>query len=171
MYWSTDVGGCRVCPECRGALEQESHAYVLAVREHAEITPFVIGNDGGHFCGKCPVVVLDHAEFTEFARLGMPQATDAKFVVLGLVDFDSIPKEKRNRPIGEDDNPIPLVKFTNLDGATSRRATTPGRRVSRNDYCPCGSGLKFKKCCMQKENQSANQAPEDTARKLADPQR
>ena len=22
--------------------------------------------------------------------------------------------------------------------------------VSGNDYCPCGSGLKFKKCCMSK---------------------
>jgi hypothetical protein len=31
--------------------------------------------------------------------------------------------------------------------------------------------MKFKKCCMQNENQAANQAPEDPARKLADPQR
>ena len=23
-------------------------------------------------------------------------------------------------------------------------------KVSPNDYCPCGSGLKFKKCCMGK---------------------
>lgn len=23
-------------------------------------------------------------------------------------------------------------------------------RVGRNDPCPCGSGLKFKKCCLQK---------------------
>ncbi len=23
------------------------------------------------------------------------------------------------------------------------------RPVSGNDYCPCGSGLKFKKCCTQ----------------------
>ena len=25
------------------------------------------------------------------------------------------------------------------------------RPVSGNDYCPCGSGLKFKKCCMLKQ--------------------
>ncbi len=24
-------------------------------------------------------------------------------------------------------------------------------RVGRNDPCPCGSGKKFKKCCMEKE--------------------
>jgi SWIM/SEC-C metal-binding protein len=23
-------------------------------------------------------------------------------------------------------------------------------KVGRNDPCPCGSGLKFKKCCLQK---------------------
>ena len=25
-------------------------------------------------------------------------------------------------------------------------------RVRRNDKCPCGSGLKYKKCCMRKLN-------------------
>lgn len=25
--------------------------------------------------------------------------------------------------------------------------------VSGNDYCPCGSGLKFKKCCMLKQSE------------------
>lgn len=24
-------------------------------------------------------------------------------------------------------------------------------RVGRNDPCPCGSGVKFKKCCLRKE--------------------
>jgi SWIM/SEC-C metal-binding protein len=27
------------------------------------------------------------------------------------------------------------------------------RPISGNDYCPCGSGLKFKKCCMPKQTQ------------------
>jgi hypothetical protein len=26
------------------------------------------------------------------------------------------------------------------------------KKVSRNDPCPCGSGKKFKKCCLRKEN-------------------
>lgn len=25
-------------------------------------------------------------------------------------------------------------------------------KVSRNDMCPCGSGLKYKKCCIKKEH-------------------
>jgi len=26
-------------------------------------------------------------------------------------------------------------------------------KVSRNDYCPCGSGKKFKKCCLRKDEE------------------
>jgi uncharacterized protein len=26
-------------------------------------------------------------------------------------------------------------------------ATPPKTKVGRNELCPCGSGLKFKKCC------------------------
>ena len=26
----------------------------------------------------------------------------------------------------------------------------PGSRIGRNDPCPCGSGLKYKRCCMGK---------------------
>jgi hypothetical protein len=32
--------------------------------------------------------------------------------------------------------------------AASQRQTT-GSKVGRNDRCPCGSGLKYKKCCLR----------------------
>lgn len=32
------------------------------------------------------------------------------------------------------------------------RPTKRAHPVSGNDYCPCGSGLKFKKCCMRKQS-------------------
>jgi hypothetical protein len=28
----------------------------------------------------------------------------------------------------------------------------PKKKIGRNDPCPCGSGKKYKKCCMNKEN-------------------
>ena len=28
---------------------------------------------------------------------------------------------------------------------------TAAKKVGPNDPCPCGSGKKYKKCCMQKE--------------------
>jgi hypothetical protein len=32
-------------------------------------------------------------------------------------------------------------------------------RVSRNAVCPCGSGLKHKRCCLSSETQRAQEAP------------
>ena len=37
--------------------------------------------------------------------------------------------------------------------AGHNEATPPAnKKVSRNDLCPCGSGKKFKKCCLRKQN-------------------
>ena len=36
-------------------------------------------------------------------------------------------------------------------GVTDRRE---GKKVGRNDPCPCGSGKKYKKCCLLKESQA-----------------
>ena len=33
-----------------------------------------------------------------------------------------------------------------------------GRRVGRNDPCPCGSGKKYKNCCMRREREEAEKA-------------
>ena len=32
-------------------------------------------------------------------------------------------------------------------------------KISRNDPCPCGSGKKFKKCCLGKETGKPNKNP------------
>jgi uncharacterized protein YecA (UPF0149 family) len=39
-----------------------------------------------------------------------------------------------------------VTKYPQLKGLTARK-------VGRNEICPCGSGLKFKKCCIRKVNQ------------------
>jgi hypothetical protein len=38
-------------------------------------------------------------------------------------------------------------------------ATNPNRNVGRNDPCPCGSGKKFKKCCLRVEASPIGLAP------------
>lgn len=35
-------------------------------------------------------------------------------------------------------------------------------KVNRNDPCPCGSGLKYKKCCLGKEKPSRNNSAQNT---------
>jgi len=33
---------------------------------------------------------------------------------------------------------------------TTKPIRNPGARIGRNDPCPCGSGRKFKRCCMRR---------------------
>lgn len=33
-----------------------------------------------------------------------------------------------------------------------RRDSTLSKKIGRNDPCPCGSGKKYKKCCLEKED-------------------
>ena len=113
MFWSTDVGGTVFCPKCDGRLENESQSYLLLVRESGNIQPFIVGNDAGYFCACCPVVVLDYEVFAKSAIAGNPSSCGFEFTVSGIVDLDAVPKEKADIPLGEDDNPVPLVKFTN----------------------------------------------------------
>jgi hypothetical protein len=35
--------------------------------------------------------------------------------------------------------------------AVSATVTRTGQRVGRNDACPCGSGKKYKQCCLRKQ--------------------
>ncbi|MGX9366159.1 type I methionyl aminopeptidase [Desulfoplanes sp. PS50] len=39
------------------------------------------------------------------------------------------------------------------------------KKIGRNDPCPCGSGLKYKQCCMNKKNDSAESLAELYLRK------
>jgi len=41
----------------------------------------------------------------------------------------------------------PVAKEMKVDPTSAQMARHPPR-VSGNDYCPCGSGKKFKKCCL-----------------------
>ncbi len=48
----------------------------------------------------------------------------------------------------------PVAKETSTNSPTSDSAKKPvstGKKVGRNDPCPCGSGLKYKKCCGRNE--------------------
>ncbi len=45
----------------------------------------------------------------------------------------------------------PLPK-NDQDGSVGERTVVKEEKVGRNDPCPCGSGKKYKKCCLGKEN-------------------
>ncbi|MBI5709551.1 MAG: hypothetical protein HZC42_04490 [Candidatus Eisenbacteria bacterium] len=93
---------------------------MMAVRQRGDIQPFVVGNDGGHFCEQCPVVVLEHSIFEESAVFGMGFARDIQFVVLGLVDLDAVPEERRHLAFDDQKNPVPLVEFASMGREQTR---------------------------------------------------
>jgi uncharacterized protein YecA (UPF0149 family) len=44
------------------------------------------------------------------------------------------------------------VEELNLTRLAALKAERPPK-IGRNDPCPCGSGEKYKKCCLQAQNQ------------------
>ncbi len=126
MYWSTDVGGASTCPRCRSRLESEHHAYALATRRRGDTEVFIVVNDAGHFCPTCATVVLDNDAFSDLASL-MARSRKYQFAVLGLVDLDAVPEEKQNIPLGDDDNPVPLVEFTKVHSPEAEPSPSSNR--------------------------------------------
>jgi hypothetical protein len=104
------------CPRCGGPLQQSMQTYLVVTRRGEEIADsFFIGNEMGWFCSHCPTVVINPEEVREFLTHGLPKwDTGNEFVVAGIVDLDAIPEDKQHLPLGDDDNPIPLVEFTDV---------------------------------------------------------
>ncbi len=57
--------------------------------------------------------------------------------------------ERGVRPI--DDALDVLAVFDEEDEAPAEPAENRFKNIGRNDPCPCGSGKKYKKCCLGKE--------------------
>lgn len=52
----------------------------------------------------------------------------------------------------EPDQPEDMTDVEQLLKAPAPVVITRPVKVSRNDYCPCGSGKKYRKCCLEKES-------------------
>ncbi len=133
-----------ICPECNSELIEDGCTIILAVKSDTDEGEFMTNLTGSHFCPNCPVVVFDNEKVEQAARLGIKGDKNLKYLIAGIVDLNSIPKEKRHLEIGIDENPVPLVHFLpDLNTSTVMKE----KKVGRNEPCPCGSGKKYKKCC------------------------
>ena len=54
------------------------------------------------------------------------------------------------QPIREEESEQKLTA-THGDGTLEKKPVVKGKKVGRNDPCPCGSGKKYKKCCGMNE--------------------
>jgi preprotein translocase subunit SecA len=48
------------------------------------------------------------------------------------------------------DSSMPAAPASPRPAVRTERRTADGQKVGRNDLCPCGSGKKYKKCCLLK---------------------
>jgi hypothetical protein len=92
-----------------------------------------------------------HAPVTESSQLGAPGVTVRLTLPYGgdaraSVDHEAeiaVAPELRVSPTG-DDTPTPSVA---------------SGKVGRNEPCPCGSGKKYKKCCLDRERSAPSEEP------------
>lgn len=157
-YFKDELSNYKVCPKCRTHLKKEYASYLVYVK--GEEDALMMGNDDGLFCPKCPVVVLDKDAIAE-GIFAVTRKRSVYFYVAGIVDTDAVPKDKEYVPLGEDDNPIPLVEFLNCsEKKTPENIENSGRKrkLGRNEPCHCGSGKKYKRCCLDKDMEDRGSA-------------
>jgi hypothetical protein len=121
------------CPNCGEALVNEYQTYMVATRHKGKIADsFILGSNFGWFCKSCPTVVLNHDEIRRMLSTGMSKwlNTGMDYLALGIVNLDAIPASKRHLPIGEDDNPIPLIEFKDMN-VTEKVPPTPASAVRK----------------------------------------
>ena len=132
------------CPECGSDLIEERCSILLAVKCDTDAAEFMTRVSGSHFCPSCPVVVFDKKTLGKVAKLAMRGKRNIQYDVIGIIDFDAVPEEKKNMVLGTDENPIPIIDFL---PALNRTTIKNSNKIGRNEPCPCGSGKKYKKCC------------------------
>ncbi len=122
------------CPRCGAALRQNRQTYLVATRRGRQLTDsFITGTDFGWLCPSCPTIVINPEDVSKLLGFGASRwDIGTEFVVVGIVDLDAIPPDKRNRPLGEDDNPLPLVEFLNLGGGPSSKRATPAQKKHKS---------------------------------------
>jgi len=74
--------------------------------------------------------------------------------VVELLVKMQVTREGAERPAPRAPRPATPVREVALSHTPSERrpdAGRPGQKIGRNDPCPCGSGKKYKKCCLAKD--------------------
>jgi len=91
-----------------------------------------------------PLVEYKKEAFTMFGELSGRIATD---VVMRLFKV----RVQRNQEERIKTRHEKSALNYNRSESSSSQTVTKGKKVGRNDSCPCGSGKKYKKCCGQNE--------------------
>ena len=141
-YFSNECG-LQYCPECGAELLEENCPILLGIVSKTDEAESMTNLSGSHFCNQCPVVVFDNEKLEQAAKILAHDHDDLHYFIAGIINMEAIPIEKRQIPIGTDDNPVPLVEFL----PALSKTVIAARKTGRNEPCPCGSARKYKHCC------------------------
>ena len=102
-----------------------------------------------------PLVTYKREAYEMFQQL----TANIEHDVVHAIYHVEIVREPQPRPMRE--------MRAGMGGEGPRRPVKAGQKVGRNDPCPCGSGKKYKHCCMGKDmgQAGATQAQAPTSRK------
>lgn len=64
-------------------------------------------------------------------------------------EMSGLPTDEMN--VENHSNILPLAKLAQQEFGATPSTSKENKKVSRNDLCPCGSGEKYKKCCLKKD--------------------
>ena len=92
-----------------------------------------------------------HALLNHMARLNVPPEAKNDLPALCAAFLGQLEDEGRlggGRVLGAY---VRALKDAYAEAASGKRKpiTRPGSKIGRNDPCPCGSGRKYKQCCMR----------------------
>ncbi len=139
------------CPQCSYKMESGREVFLLIGSN--DNSGIVSGE--AIFCLNCPVILLEEEHFGHAAE----HLEMEKYKIAGFVDLDAVPKDKQSIPFNDEDNPIPVIEFASFKGRSEINLVAskprPKIQISRNAPCLCGSGKKYKKCCMGTPNDPA----------------
>ena len=114
--WSVEERkAAKACPRCQARLQPSYQTYAVATREGADIQDsFLMGTDAlGFYCPQCPTVVLVSSVLRGMLSHSLPNwRVGSESLVAGIVDLDAIPEDKRDLPLGSDENPLTVVPFS-----------------------------------------------------------
>ncbi len=133
------------CPRCGASLQSHTATYLVDTQGGRQSTDsFIIGNDMGWFCARCPTVVINPEEINEYLMNSKPHwNVGAEFTVPGIVNVDAISEQKHNLPLGHDDNPIPLVAFTNIVQEGAAHSSSPSPKIPSRRRASSSRGGDF----------------------------
>lgn len=94
---------------------------------------------------------LKHALLNTVARLNVPEPARKELPALCAAFLSQLEEEGRlggGRVLGAY---VRALKDSYEEAASGKRKpiTRPGAKIGRNDPCPCGSGRKYKNCCLR----------------------